>query len=255
MQNVINPVRDGSVPWFRKWFNTTWYHRLYMHRSDEEAAAFIDALLGELALPAAATVLDLGCGNGRHCRQVAKSFPVTGLDIAPASIREARKKKGSNMQFYVHDMRLPFGVARYDCVLNLFTSFGYFETPSEHLTVLNNMASALKRGGTLVLDYLNIYPAEKNMVEQEKKEIDGIVYDLKRWTDDAYFYKQIRINDGSDANPPAYTEKVAKFNLAAFNNMFATCGLKIENVYGNYRLDTFNPDQSPRLIMVAKKIN
>ena len=40
------------------------------------------------------------------------------------------------------------------------TSFGYFDDPSEDLKVVNNIYSALKPGGVLVMDYINSVAAE-----------------------------------------------------------------------------------------------
>jgi hypothetical protein len=42
----------------------------------------------------------------------------------------------------------------FDLAVNLFTSFGYFDTPQENRTVLQNVYTSLKRGGVFVLDML-----------------------------------------------------------------------------------------------------
>jgi SAM-dependent methyltransferase len=147
-------LRTGEKDeWFASWFDSAHYHRLYAHRSDEEAARFVDTLVERVQLPAGAAVLDLGCGTGRHSKRLACSgFDVTGVDLSAESLRRARTNERANLRFVRQDMRLPFGRGRYDCVVNLFTSFGYFEDPADNLTVIRNVAESLKPGGTFVLD-------------------------------------------------------------------------------------------------------
>lgn len=98
---------------------------------------------------------------------------------------------------------------------------------------------------------MNIYYAEKTLIPKERKEIDGITYRITRWADEKHFFKQIIIDHGGE--PVEYIEQVAKFDLNNFDKMFSGCGLKIEKVYGDYELDVFDKNKSPRLIMIATK--
>src|SRR6476469_4275410 len=102
--NEITPVRN--LPWFKVWFDSPYYHKLYTNRSDEEAAFFIDELVTVLQPKQDAAMLDVGCGNGRHCKRLAaKGFNVTGIDLALSSIRQAKKYETSRLHFFQHDMR------------------------------------------------------------------------------------------------------------------------------------------------------
>src|SRR5690348_9531436 len=81
-----------AAQWFASWFDSAHYHRLYAHRDEAEAAAFIDALIDRLQPATAANALDLGCGAGRHAKQLAsRGLQVTGLDLAASSIQTARR--------------------------------------------------------------------------------------------------------------------------------------------------------------------
>src|SRR5690348_7112852 len=92
--------------WFKNWFNSSFYHQLYAKRNEQEAAGFIDALLNELQPAPDSCMLDLDCGNGRHSKYLAsKGFNVTGVDLATASIREAKKCQTPSLQFHRRDMR------------------------------------------------------------------------------------------------------------------------------------------------------
>lgn len=197
-------------------------------------------------------MLDLGCGSGRHSKYLAsKGFDVTGIDLATSSIRQAKREETEKLRFYCHDMRAPFGKSKFDYVFNFFTSFGYFDDTSEDLKVVNNMSSALKPGGILVMDYINSVPAERKLKASEQKEIDGIIYTISRWTTDTHFFKKIRI--GNIGEPVEHTERVKKFSVSDFEYLFNCNGLQPEAVYGDYCLNKYDVQTSPRLILIAKK--
>src|SRR5687768_10522825 len=97
--------------WFKDWFNSPYYHQLYFKRDESEAAAFINKLIDHLQPVTGAEMLDVACGKGRHSIQLAsKGFKVTGIDLSEDSIREAKEFEEPNLEFFVHDMRLPFRI-------------------------------------------------------------------------------------------------------------------------------------------------
>ncbi len=239
--------------WFASWFDSVHYHKLYGYRDATEAARFLDELIARLRPRTGARVLDLGCGAGRHSRYLAsKDLQVIGMDLAAHSITEAKKSTRPGLRFLQHDMRVPFGREAFDYVFSFFTSFGYFEQLDEHLTVVRNMATSLRRGGALVPDYLNARHAETRLTPEEAKKIDGVIYRLTRWTDARSFFKRIVVEDGT-RKPLEYVERVARFTLQDFERMFALHDLIIEEVHGDYRLSPYNALTSPRMILVAMK--
>lgn len=252
-QRISNINQDE---WFKHWFDSAFYHKLYANRDEREAAGFVDALLKELCPPAHSKMLDLGCGNGRHSKYLSsKEFSVTGIDLSASSIRTAKKHESSNLNFYRHDMRLPFGNSYFDYVFSFFTSFGYFNSSLEDDQVLSNISRSLKAGGMLVMDYLNIAYAEKRLVSAEENEIDGIVYKINRWTDEKHFYKKIVLTNTGSRYPIQFNEQVRKFRLDDFNQMFANHNLHLQQVYGDYQLGNYDKERSPRLIMIAQKMS
>lgn len=241
--------------WFEQWFDSKYYHQLYFERDGKEAAAFIDKMIKYLKPPAHSVMLDVACGTGRHSIQLAgKGFDVTGIDLSENSIKEALQHESDSLHFYVHDMRLPFRINYYQYVFNFFTSFGYFKTQREHDNSIRTIAQSLKMNGQFIMDYLNVHYAEDHMEHQSEKIIDGVTFFITKWYDETHFYKKILIEDEQLDEPLVYTEKVAKFSLGDFTDMFAYHGLQIKEVYGDYRFKNYSIKKSPRLIMIAEKI-
>jgi SAM-dependent methyltransferase len=199
-------------------------------------------------------MLDVACGRGRHSRTLAqKGFIVTGIDISPSSIAFAKQFEHDNLEFYQHDMRLPFRVNYYDYAFNFFTSFGYFNTRREHDDAIRTIANSIKDKGTFVLDYLNVHYAEDHLVYNEEKTVESTHYSIHRWHDDSHFYKKIIVNDHTLLQPIEHVEKVAKFSLGDFNDMFSYHNLQVQEVFGDYDLRKFHVRQTPRLILIATK--
>jgi SAM-dependent methyltransferase len=241
-------------PWFKDWFNTPYYHQLYFKRDEKEAAAFIDRLIKYLQPNAAATMLDVACGKGRHSIHLnEKGFNVTGIDLSDDSISEAKEQESDTLHFHRHDMRLPFWINYFDYAFNFFTSFGYFNTRREHDAAIRTIAQAIKPGGVLVLDYLNVHYAEDHLIHKTEKEIDGINFYITKWFDETHFYKKIVIEDELLAAPLEFTEKVAKFSLGDFTEMFAYQGMQLQQVFGDYTFANYNIKKSSRMVMIARK--
>jgi SAM-dependent methyltransferase len=242
------------VDWFRAWFDSPYYHKLYADRNEKEAAAFIDVLLLRLKPPPGSRMIDVACGRGRHARILAdRGYDVTGIDLSPANIAYARAFRSDHLDFFVHDMRRILCTNCFGYAFNFFTSFGYFRTRREHDQSIRTISLALSAEGIFVLDYLNTRYIEDHLVQRSEKVIDDIRFDISRWSDETHFYKKIRIADQTLREPLEFTEKVAKFSLGDFSELFARAGLEIREVYGGYGLEPYDPVQSPRLLLLAQK--
>lgn len=244
--------------WFATWFDSPYYHLLYQHRDDNEAQQFLDHLIAKLALASNAHVLDLACGKGRHSLTLAhKGFTVIGADLAANSIAAAEQNCVAlgldNLNFVVHDMRKPLDGQQFDAIFNLFTSFGYFDTLEENQAVCKSIAQMLTTEGLLVIDFLNAYKVCKNLKPSEVVSRDGAQFNIERWYDHKHIFKQIEVIDTiQNTVVGTFTERVQALSLANFEALLSPY-FEIQATYGSYALDTFNEQDSDRLIIIAKK--
>ena len=242
--------------WYREWFDSPFYHKLYFERDEAEAEKFISRLMGFLKPAVGSSMLDVGCGRGRHSRMLAqKGFEVTGIDLSPSSIQFAKQFENDQLHFYQHDMRLPAWINYFDYAFNFFTSFGYFRTRREHDDAMRTIVNSLRKNGTLVFDYLNVHYAEDHLVHNQQLSINGTDYEIHRWMDDAHFYKKMIISDSSLDTPREYTEKVAKFSLGDFTDMLSFQKMQVSEVFGDYDLNQYDVRRTPRMIIIAKTLD
>ncbi len=240
--------------WFMGWFGSPYYHILYKNRDENEARQFIDALLAWLQPASGAHALDLACGKGRYSRYLAeKGLYTTGLDISAPSIAYARQFETERLSFFQHDMRQSFRINYFDLIFNFFTSFGYFENEHDHFRTILNISRGLKQGGRFVLDFFNSQKVLKTLKPLEIKEIDNYTFHIRKELDrEGYIVKTIAFE--AEGRLMEFRERVRAFSLEDFKAYFEKTSLSLEATFGNYQLEAFDPEQSDRLILVAKKI-
>lgn len=240
------------MDWFDSWFDTPYYHALYAHRNGAEAAAFMDRLLNHLELAPGMHVLDVACGKGRHSIHLAsRGLQVTGLDLSENSIGQAEAMGISGTEFRVHDMREPFPVSNCDAVMNLFTSFGYFDDPREDARILENMASACKLQGYVVQDYLNAEPVLLNLPQRAEISQGGYKFQIHKYRVADHIIKDISVIDADVEH--RYQEKVRIFSESCLIALHEAAGLTVKGVYGNFELGVFDVKSSPRIVVVSQK--
>ena len=217
-----------------------------------EARDFLDALHVYFKFDSSYHVLDLACGKGRHARYLHGLGPeVTGLDLSPSSVDHANQYASAGLSFQVQDMRIPFGYECYDFVLNLFTSFGYFELEQDHQRVINNIAASLKNGGKVLIDYMNPYYMLRHLQPFELKGIGDASFEIRREVNMGYVIKYINVK--SQGKNYHYQEKVKLLFPEDFETYFERAGLRLVETFGDYKLGSFAKNISPRLVLLAEK--
>jgi ubiquinone/menaquinone biosynthesis C-methylase UbiE len=140
--------------WWRSYFDAGYvreYEPLFDLVEDRRQVA---RLIELLELPAGSRILDLPCGQGRHAHLLAEAgFNVDGVDLSAHLLALAKQRgTGATLRYRHGDMRtLPQSWnRRFDAVLNLFTSFGFFDRAADDARVIAECARVLKPGGLMV---------------------------------------------------------------------------------------------------------
>lgn len=239
---------DEKEAWYEDWFNED-YIKLYEYRNTEEAKKQIAFLEKNLLLNGSETILDLGCGIGRHSGLFGnKGYKVVAVDTSPTFIQEAQRHNpnAQNVKFQIRDMRYLEGLGKFDLVISMFTSFGYFENDSDNLRVLKETFHALNSKGKFFLDFLNPPYVIKNLVPQEQKEIDGEVIVITRNIANEKVIKKIAFPKRT------YYEIVKLYNKETIENMLQAEGFEIVKIWGDYDESPWSED-SPRQLIFARK--
>ena len=118
-----------------------------------DVAEYVQKIAG---LSAGDSVLDAGCGLGRISVELALlGLDVTGVDIIQAELDAAKESalaEGVPLNLINADLRTFTSEKKYDCAVNLYTSFGYCDTIEEDMQILKSIAGALRDGGTFIME-------------------------------------------------------------------------------------------------------
>lgn len=238
--------------WYEKSFGED-YLIVYRHRDFCGARHEVEKMIGWLNLPEGSKVLDLCCGMGRHSLALAEAgFAVTGVDLSEVLLREARAQDGAEAVTWLRsDMReLPLD-GGFDAVVNLFTSFGYFEDDEEQVKVLREVYRMLKPGGKFIIDFLNPAYVIAHLVPHSTREDGDNLIDETRRIEDGYVKKDIILTSKGDDTPRKYHERVKLYPLETFKQLIAAAGLLLEAVHGSYDEEEYDEEHSKRMIFVG----
>jgi SAM-dependent methyltransferase len=251
--DIEMPVMHGSgsqeADWFEEWFGED-YLRIYEHRDEREAEHAIDLIAANLAGREINSVLDLGCGAGRHTKALFERWWTVGLDLSMALLRVARHES-PDAPYVRADMRdLPFAEESFDLVVNLFTSFGYFDDDAEHARVLSCVRSALRPGGTLVIDFLNASQVRRELVPYDERVASGITIEQRRAisADDRFVEKTITLREKGKE----YIERVRLLSASDLETMLMGAGFDVLKRFGDYSGGRWSGD-SERTILFASR--
>jgi SAM-dependent methyltransferase len=235
--------------WFESWFGEE-YIALYPHRDAEEAEHVVELIENTVAHFPRPIVLDLACGGGRHAHVLSTRWKAVGLDLSPVLLRLARREAPES-EFVRGDMRvLPFARASFGLVVNLFTSFGYFDDDASHDRVIHEVARVTAPSGTFVLDFLNTAHLRESLVPYDEREIGGKIVEQRREISEDGRYVTKRICIRSDNRE--FTERVRLFEKEELSSMMQDSGFDVTATFGNYNAAPLT-DDSPRVILFGTR--
>lgn len=252
---------DLDDTWYRRAFDR-FYLELYAGR-DEGEAERLAAALGRYGR--GGPILEVACGAGRFLRALrATGREVCGLDLSSALLAEARRQS-PGQPLVRGDMRLlPFADARFEMVLFLFTSFGYFRDRNEDRRVLREARRVVSAGGFLVLDFLNAPRVRAGLVAESRREVAGRAVRETRWIEEEGPFLRKRVEIGllpaGGPEPPGMPgseireERVRLYDPPDLEHLARSTGFEPTTTWGDYDGRSFDPAGSDRFVLVAEAV-
>ena len=251
-------------PWYKALFERDYHDYFYQagpHTPEAEtkrAEAQVDFIADALALSEGVRVLDLCCGWGRLSVPLAqRGYRVTGLDLSKYHIqlaKQAAKRAGVEIELVNADMREIPGRARYDAVMNCFTSFGYLESTAEDQRVLTGVRRVLKPGGSFFIDTMNHDNLMRVFRDSEFHETPDGAFMMER--------RNYDIQTGRMNNDWFYEPKNGKrlhgfhsvrlYTFTELAAMLANAGLAVRQTWGGFDGSEFTM-RSPRMVVLAER--
>ncbi|MDB4876081.1 MAG: Methyltransferase type 11 [Gemmatimonadetes bacterium] len=251
------PRRKKSAEWWQSHFDSQYlleYEPLFSLERDRHEVARLTDILG---LPSGARVLDVPCGQGRHAHLLAEAgYDVDGLDYSPELLAIARKRgTGKRLRYTRGDMRkLPARwTGRFDAVLNLFTSFGFFTEPADDRRALAEFARVLGPGGALVWHGGDRDGVMARFLDRDWWQTeDGTMVAHERSFDALSGLLHVQSTWSGPSGSGTREHKIRLYTPTRLAELCADVGLIVEEAY-----DGFSPREltrrSSQMLLVARK--
>jgi len=243
------------MEWYKVAFGEI-YPLVYPHRDDDEALRVAASLIP--LLDGRTPLLDVACGNGRYLRAFqAAGLDVYGVDLSAYLVADAVATRSLRGRVVIGDMRmLPFRDECAGAVVNMFTSFGYFETDLDNVRVMQEIARVLATGGRFLMDFLNATVLERELAVGKptvRREGDIVIEEQREITDEGrVLSKRVRVT-GARKEPIDYSERLRLYRHDDLVAMAEASGLSPLALYGDYDLGDFDARHSPRVLLLCKK--
>jgi SAM-dependent methyltransferase len=203
----------------------------------EDTPRQVDFLERALGLEPGATVLDLGCGHGRHANELARrGYRPVGVDVVPGFLEVARAeaaRDGLAVDFVESDVRALALEGRIDHAVCLFDAFGFLDDEG-NAAFLRAVHASLRPGGGLLLDVRNrdwivrsILPVTV-LDKGDDLMIDRHVFDVEtgRLVDRRTYVRGGRVRHVSFS--------VRLFSCTELTALLASTGFTVERVWGGW---------------------
>lgn len=247
----------AEKPWFEDddfWLSFAPF--MFSERQWSAAEEEISDTVSLLDLKKGDVVCDLCCGVGRHSIELAKhDLTVTGVDRTTQFLEAAAETAESSevsVQFIQADIRDYVDKERYDAIINMFTSFGYFESSAEEMQSLSNMYSSLKRGGKLLIELMGKETLARIFQPTEWYEQDGTFVLIQRQVIEDWSKIRNRwiLLKGDQKTDFTFTHRI--YSARELRELLEEVGFFNVRCYGDLKGTIYN-QQSQRLVVIGEK--
>jgi len=216
----------------------------------------VNGIISLLQLQPGMSILDLCCGPGRHSLELARrGFYVTGVDRTRRYLDRGAtqaEREGLQIEFVHEEMRNFCRPSTFDAVINVYTSFGYFENPQEDRQVAMNISRSLKPGGVLVMEMMGKEVLARVFQERSWHEEDGVLILEERKIRNGWDWIDSRWILFQDGRRIEKTVSLRLYSAAELTSLLATCGFARAEVYGDLAGSAYD-HTAKRLVVVGHK--
>jgi len=246
-----------TIPWHEDdTFWETWDEVMFSRQRWEGTPAEVDGIISLLNIQPGMRVLDLGCGVGRHSLELARrGFHVVGVDRTGKYLEQARERartEGLEVEFVQEDMRVFSRQDAFDAVINMFTSFSYFEDPDEDRHVVVNIFNSLKPGGVFLLETHGKEVLARIFMERNWEEVDGILWLQERKVSQnwGWMWNRWIMVKGNERIEREISHRL--YSATEMVSLLKGCGFTSVDVYGSLGGSPYD-HPARRMVVVAKK--
>ena len=216
----------------------------------------VDQIMQLLEVGPGSTILDLGCGPGRHALELGRrGFSVTGVDRTAAYLEQARARANAEdlvIEFVQEDMRRFCRPNAFDAALSMFTSFGYFEDPAENRQVLMNVNRSLKGNGVLLLELMGKEVLARIFTERDWSEQEGVFLLQERKVSRNWSWMENRWILLQGAERHEFKVSHWLYSASELVTLLLACGFGTVDIFGDLEGAPYD-HTAKRLVAVARK--
>lgn len=132
------------------------YDALYREKNYAAECDFIERQLRHFSTQTVRSVLDLGCGTGKHARELAgRGYTVTGVDRSAEMLAEAERNtsSGTGITYHQGDLTSVKLSKTFDAVTCLFAVLSYVTSNDGLRDAFQTVAHHLQPGGVFISDF------------------------------------------------------------------------------------------------------
>ena len=160
-----------------------YYNLLYKDKNYQAETNYIDELIRKYSSQPVTTVLNLGCGTGKHDLFLAKKgYQITGVDLSDDMLDIARQSAIPGANFYQGDIRTLRLNKTFDAVISLFHVMSYQVTWQDLLDAFTTAKAHLNPGGIFIFDFWYGPGVLSDQPTERKKEAEDNELKITRYT-------------------------------------------------------------------------
>ncbi len=255
---MIAPISQEKKQWFEN--ESFWQNFgpvMFDSQRWAEAPGIAESVIKIAGLTKGSSVLDAGCGPGRISVELAaKGLNVTGVDIIQSELDAAKDSadaEGVKLDLVNCDLRSFKSQKKFDCAINLYTSFGYCDTIEEDFQILKNIADSLRDDGFFILECTSRETAILYFTDGEWFERSGLTVLTQFSVEGAWEglrSKWTIINREGQRIEHEFVQRL--YSAIELKRMMMRAGFNSVEIYGNYDFSPYN-EHAKTMVIVAKK--